>query len=42
MGLIYAESDVGPKTKFEARELLFIFHLGPMVIRVLYLWVIKL
>ena len=33
LGRICADLDLGPETKFEARELLFIFHLGTMVIR---------
>ena len=42
MGRIRAESDSGPKMKFEARELLFIFHLETKVIRALDERVIRL
>ena len=35
------ELDLGPKIKFEAHELLFIFHLETKVIRALQQWVIK-
>jgi len=34
LGQIYADLDLGPKTKFEARELLYIFYLKCIVIRV--------
>ena len=41
LGRLGCELDIGPKTKFEARELLFIFHLETKVIRALQQWVIK-
>ena len=41
LGQIWADSDLGPKTKFEARELLYIFHLETKVIRALQQRVIK-
>jgi len=34
LGQIWADLDLGPKTKFEARELLYIFYLMCTVIRV--------
>ena len=34
LGQIWADLDLGPKTKFEARELLYIFYLKCTVIRV--------
>jgi len=34
LGQIWAESDIGPKTKFDLHGLLYNFHLGTMVIRV--------
>ena len=40
-GHLGCELDIGPKTKFEARELLFIFHLETKVIRALQHRVIK-
>ena len=40
-GWLQAELVTGPKTKFEARELLFIFHLETKVIRALQQRVIK-
>jgi len=40
-GWLQAELATGPKTKFEARELLFIFHLETKVIRALQQRVIK-
>ena len=42
LGHFQAESVLGPKMKFEARELLFIFHLESMVIRALDQQVIRL
>ena len=36
LGRSRAESDIGSKMKFEDHELLFIFHLGTMVIRALH------
>ena len=41
LGHFQAESDIGPKMKFEARVLLFIFHLETKVIRALQQRVIK-
>ena len=41
LGHFQAESVLGPKMKFEARELLFIFHLETKVIRALQQRVIK-
>ena len=41
LGQIWANLDLGPKTKFEARELLYIFHLETKVIRALQQQVIK-
>ena len=41
LGRLGCELDFGPKTKFEARELLFIFHLETKVIRALQQRVIK-
>ena len=32
-GLIWAESDIGPKTKFDLHGLLYNFHFGTVVIR---------
>ena len=40
-GWLQAELVTGPKTKFEACELLYIFHLETKVIRALQQWVIK-
>ena len=34
LGQIWAESDIGPKTKFDLHGLLYNLHLGTMVIRV--------
>ena len=34
LGQIWADLDLGPKTKFEARELVYIFYLKCIVIRV--------
>ena len=34
LGQIWADLDLGPKTKFEARELLYILYLKYTVIRV--------
>ena len=33
LGQLRAELDLGPKSKVEAHELLYIFNLGTMVIR---------
>jgi len=41
LGQIWADLDLGPKTKFEARELLYIFHLETKVIRALQQRVIR-
>ena len=35
LGRLGCELDIGPKTKFEARELVFIYHLETIVIRAL-------
>ena len=36
LGRLWSELVQGPKMKFEARELLFIFYLGTMVVRALH------
>jgi len=41
LGQIWADLDLGPKTKFEARELLYIFYLETKVIRAFQQRVIK-
>ena len=41
LGWLGCELDIGPKTKFEAHELLFIFHLETKVIRALQQRVIR-
>ena len=41
LGQIWADLNLGPKTKFEARELLYIFHLETKVIRAFQQRVIK-
>ena len=40
-GHLGCELDIGPKTKFEGRELVFIFHLETIVIRALDQQVIR-
>ena len=36
LGHLWAELDLGPKSKVEAHELLYNIYLGAMVIRVVY------